>query len=113
MKLTEITYGEQPPVDSYGPGFFRVAGEVHEADLLVSEAGLAHFEGDYAALDAAAFDILLIGTGADIAQIPSEARTALTEQGIAFELMATPAAARTYNVLLSEGRRVAALLLRV
>ena len=110
MKLTEISYGDQPPVDSYGPGFFRIAGKVHEGDTCITEAGVAPFTGDFGALDAGTFDILLIGTGAEIAPLPGDSRRALEAAGIAFEPMATPAAARTYNVLLSEGRRVALVL---
>ena len=110
MKLTEISYGEQPPVDSYGPGFFRIAGQIHNGTLILSAEGLAPFDGNYAALSPQSFDILLIGTGKDIAPLPADARKSLSERGIAFELMATPAAARTYNVLLSEGRRIAVIL---
>lgn len=55
-------------------------------------------------------DVLFIGTGADIAHLPAALRQNLEEAGLGVEAMATPAAARTYNVLLSEGRRIAAAL---
>jgi len=51
-------------------------------------------------------DVLFVGTGAEIAQIPGALRRALEEAGIGVEIAASPAACRTYNVLLSEGRRV-------
>jgi uncharacterized protein len=38
-------------------------------------------------------------------------RTGLRTLGIVIDGMTTPAAARTYNVLLAEGRRIAAALL--
>jgi uncharacterized protein len=58
-------------------------------------------------------DFLIIGTGTDIAFIPRDLREALKAKGIVIEGMATPAAARTYNVLVAEARRVAAALIAV
>jgi uncharacterized protein len=58
-------------------------------------------------------DVLLLGMGAEIAHAPADFRNALEEAGIGVEVMNSPAACRTYNVLLSEGRRVAAALLPV
>ena len=51
--------------------------------------------------------------GAEIAHVPTEFRAALEEAGIGVEVMNSPAACRTYNVLLSEGRRIAVALLPV
>ena len=58
-------------------------------------------------------DVLLLGLGADITPVPHAFREALEEQGIGVEPMNSPAACRTYNVLLGEGRRIAAALLPV
>ncbi len=59
-------------------------------------------------------EILLIGTGKEHYFIPPSVRNALkTSKHISMDSMATGAACRTYNVLISEGRRVAALLLPV
>ncbi|NDW60437.1 hypothetical protein G0P98_28825, partial [Yangia sp. PrR004] len=58
-------------------------------------------------------DVLFIGTGAEIAHIPSELRQVLEEAGLGVEVMNSPAACRTYNVLLSEGRRIALAALPV
>ncbi len=117
MRLNEIIFGEGRPVEGYGPGFFRVGGEVFGGNVLCWPAGAALWGGleDVAPLLAAAgeIDVLLIGTGAEIAQIPGELRAALEGAGLGIELMATPSAARTYNVLLSEGRRIGAALLTI
>ncbi|THF91897.1 MAG: hypothetical protein E8G75_05220, partial [Sulfitobacter sp. SK025] len=51
--------------------------------------------------------------GADTAHIPAEMRSALEEAGIGVDVMSSPAAARTYNVLLSEGRRIALAMIPV
>jgi uncharacterized protein len=62
---------------------------------------------------AAQVDVLFVGTGAEIAHIPRDLRERLEAAGIGVEVMASPAACRTYNVLLSEGRRVGLALLPV
>ncbi len=58
-------------------------------------------------------DVLFVGMGAEIAHVPPAFRAALEAAGIGVEVMNSPAACRTYNVLLSEGRRIAAALLPV
>ena len=52
-------------------------------------------------------DVLFVGTGAEIAHLPTSLRQRLEDSGIGVEVMNSPSACRTYNVLLSEGRRVA------
>ena len=61
----------------------------------------------------AEIDVLFVGTGAEIAHAPQEFRKQVEEMGIGVEVMASPAACRTYNVLLSEGRRIGVALLPV
>lgn len=111
MEFHEVRFDHQPPVDSYGPGFFRVRAEVQEGPLLLGPAGLLGWTGleDTSPLAALSghVDLILFGTGADISPLPSDLGKLLEEAGIAAEPMATPAACRTYNVLLSESRRVA------
>lgn len=117
MRMNEIQYTDARPIEGYGPGFFRIGGEVHEGPIAVLPSGVAPWGGydAAAALLAAApdIDVLFVGTGAEIAPIPSAFRTALEEAGLGVEAMSSPAACRTYNVLLSEGRRVGLALLPV
>lgn len=117
MRLTEIDYGSAQPIEGYGPGFFRIGGTAHRAPLLIVPGQVAGWQGlgDTAALLplAGQVDVLFVGTGAEIAHLPQAFRQTLEEAGIAVEPMASPAACRTYNVLLSEGRRVAVALLPV
>ena len=56
-------------------------------------------------------EILLIGCGTQKMQIPPSQLARLTSQNIGIEVMDTAAACRTYNVLASENRKVAAILL--
>ena len=75
-----------------------------------------HRIGDRVAVDGlseAEIDVLFVGTGDEIAHAPPEFRRKVEELGIGVEVMASPAACRTYNVLLSEGRRIGAALLPV
>lgn len=117
MRLNEIRYDGLRPVDGYGPGFFRIGGVVHEGAVAVLPSGVAAWGGygDTAGLIAAAsmVDVLFVGTGAEVAHVPAAFREALEAAGIGVEAMATPAACRTYNVLLSEGRRIGLALLPV
>jgi len=117
MQITEITFNGPIPVDSYGPGFFRVAGELVEGPLAMLPGHFDPWQGfdDIKMFLAAAatIDVLLVGMGAEIAPMPADIRTKLEDAGIGVEVMATPSACRTYNILLSEGRRVGAALLAV
>ena len=54
-------------------------------------------------------EIIVLGTGAAIQFPPRELVFAMARRGVGFEVMNTGAAARTFNVLASEGRRVAAV----
>jgi uncharacterized protein len=117
MRLNEVVYTDAKPVEGYGPGFFRIGGEVLEGALVVLPTGIAPWGGydDAEVLVKAAgdLDVLFVGTGADIAHIPADLRTALEDAGVGVEVMSSPTACRTYNVLLSEGRRVGLALLPV
>ncbi|MEZ5779908.1 MAG: Mth938-like domain-containing protein [Paracoccaceae bacterium] len=117
MRLTETGFGDARPIDGYGPGFFRVGGEVHVGGVLVAPGGTGAWQGlgDTAPLLALAgeVDVLLLGMGRTIGHPPKALTEPLESAGIGVEPMDSPAAARTYNVLLSEGRRVAAALLPV
>ena len=117
MQLTEITYESAVPVEGYGPGFFRVAGQVIRGPMLVTDqaarswGGLEDLDGLLAL--AGQVDVIFLGTGVEIAHPPAALRDALEAVGIAVETMGTPSACRTYNVLVSEGRRVALAALPV
>jgi len=108
----------------YGDGGFEIGGVRHEGSVLVmAERTLAWpvsraDDIDIRALDpcvAAGADVtvLLIGTGRRLVPVPPALRAALREHGIGVEAMDTGAACRTFNVLLSEERAVAAALIAV
>lgn len=117
MRLTEISYGAARPVEGYGPGFFRIGGHVLRGAALITPwdagpwGGLEDLEAPLSLQGR--IDVLLLGLGAEVAHPPAAFRMALEAAGIGVEAMTSPAACRTYNVLLSEGRRIAAALLPV
>lgn len=117
MRLNEISYNDAVPIDGYGPGFFRIGGKRIDGPVTVFPTGVASWGGygDLALVlaQAGALDVLFVGSGAEIAHAPAEFRRPLEEAGIGVEVMASPAACRTYNILLSEGRRVGVALLPV
>lgn len=117
MRLNEIVFNDAEPVDGYGPGFFRIGGKVYEGAVITGPAGTAQWVGfeDIEALVALAghIDVLFVGTGADVAHLPEGLAERLEEAGVGVEAMASPAACRTYNILLSEGRRIALALIPV
>lgn len=117
MDFQEIEFGAQPPVDGYAPGAFRVADILRQGPLLLGPDGVKPWGGfdDLAPVLALAgqVDIVFVGTGVEIAHPPSPFRDAVEAAGIALEPMSTPSACRTYNILLSEARRVAIAALPV
>ncbi|WP_425038858.1 Mth938-like domain-containing protein [Primorskyibacter sp. S187A] len=117
MRLNEVVYTDAKPVEGYSEEGFRVGGEIIRGHVLCGPTGTGEWQGwdDSAALEALAgqVDVLFVGTGAEIAHMPAALRTRLEAAGLGVEVMATAPACRTYNVLLSEGRRIALAALRV
>lgn len=117
-------YPGRAPIDAYGNGGFRFAGMSHRGSILALPSGIYAWELtvpeaiDDAALapalaEAATLQILLVGTGAKQVFASPALRNRFADAGIGLETMATGAAARTYNVLLAEGRDVGAALIAV
>ncbi|HUH40927.1 MAG TPA: MTH938/NDUFAF3 family protein [Castellaniella sp.] len=77
-----------------------------------SHAGaLAFLDDTPPALPPDAPEVVLIGTGAKQVFLPAAVTSVLLSLGIGVETMTTQAAARTYNILMSEERRVLAVLI--
>lgn len=111
MQVSEISFENVSPIDSYGPGFFRVGGEVLRGPVLVTSNMARTWSGlaDLAPLLALAgqIDVLVLGLGVEMVARPIDLVNALEAVGIGVELMTSPTACRAYNVLLAEQRRVA------
>ena len=58
-------------------------------------------------------DLVIIGTGSKLVFPDDTCLTYLYEMQVGFEIMDTPAACRTFNILLSEGRNALAALIAI
>jgi len=112
------------PIDAYGNGGFRFADMSHRGSILALPSGIHAWSAtDPRALSAEDFgrvlaeadeiDLLLLGTGIDIVPLAEALRWPLREANIGLDVMQTGAAARTYNILAAEKRKVAAALIAV
>ncbi|WP_345797648.1 MTH938/NDUFAF3 family protein [Castellaniella sp. MT123] len=112
---TAVCFGPEGPVRSLD---LRTAADIDAAflkaliglDELVRDP-LAFLDDTPPTLPHDAPEVLLIGTGAGQTFLSPEVTRPLLQLGIGVETMTTQAAARTYNILMSEERRVLALLL--
>ena len=68
-------------------------------------------EDDFEPLLASEPELILLGTGPLSVFPPRELVFSLARRGIGLETMDTAAACRTFNILIGEGRRVAAVLI--
>jgi uncharacterized protein len=116
--ITPVIPAGRKLITAYGDGGFRISGEVFAGSVLVFPDRVLTWD---AALSAeslapaaeAKVEILLIGCGRSMAFIEPELRASLRQAGVVIDAMDTGAAARTYNVLMAEGRKVAAALVAI
>ncbi len=112
------------PVDAYGNGGFRFAEMSHRGSILALPSGVRAWSVTRAAeltaetlapvfQEGDALELLLLGTGLDIVPVSEALRWHFREAGIRLDVMQTGAAARTYNILLGENRKVGAALIAV
>jgi uncharacterized protein len=110
------------PIEAYGKGGFRFADMSHRGSLLCLPDGIWAWpprqpseitEGALAFVFARAdaIDLLLIGAGRGGWVMPQSLRERLRAHKIPGEVTNTSSAVSTYNILLGEGRRVAAALI--
>lgn len=124
MELSSVIPPGRRMIDGYPPGGFRVAGTLYQGPMLIWPEGevpwsleriedlaLAHLD-PVRRIDPPV-EVLLIGCGPRMTLLPSLLRRQIREAGIGMDAMDTGAACRTYNVLISEGRRAAAALIPV
>lgn len=124
MDVTPVVSAEFQLINGYGDGGFTIATIRHEGSVLVLPrqtlawpvAAMADLAPDSLAAIIAAEPrpmVLILGCGKGMQPVPRAIRDHLRAAGIVVEPMDTGAACRTYNVLLTEGRDVAAALIAV
>lgn len=120
IEMREVRFDGPTAIDGYGPGGFRVGGSWIDGAIFVTPTGLVGWAvsgapgvADVEALEIEGLDVVLMGLGAEARGIDGAMHRFFDERTVGIEPMATPAACRTYNVLLNEGRRVGAALFPV
>ena len=124
MEINSVSPRNYQVIHSYGDGGFRVSGRRLDGSVLVFPSHTVAWPvaaaGDLTAESLAVLaeasspvEILLLGTGQRMLPVPPALRRYVRGCGIALDVMDTGAACRTYNVLLAEGRPIAAALIAV
>jgi uncharacterized protein len=124
IEIRPAHFPGRAPLDAYGNGGFRFADMSHRGSLLLLPSGIYGWEPidakelivenfEKVLAEAQDIEVLLIGTGDGMRVLPKELRAAFKEAGISVDPMSTGAAVRTYNIMLSESRAVAAALIAV
>jgi uncharacterized protein len=112
------------PIQGFGQNGFRFAEMSHKGSILALPSGLynwavsapfQHIPDYYDAIfaEAAQIDLVLIGAGTLPLPLPESLRWRFRDAGISADVMTSASACSTYNVLLGEGRRVAAAFVAV
>ena len=125
MDVTPLVPKGRQLIQSYGDNGFRVSGARYEGSVwILPEQTIAWPVNAIAEVSPDSLTellnlasqhvrILLIGTGKSMLPLPASWRIMAREADVALEAMDTGAACRTYNVLLTEERSVAAALIAV
>lgn len=122
MDITPMIPKGRQVIDAYGDGRFKIAGRHWDGPVIVTAEATHSWSAttmdevtadSLAALADSNIDILLIGCGLRMQPLPKALQEALRTRNISADPMDTGAACRTYNVLMAEGRRVAAALFPV
>lgn len=120
MKFHVAAPTESNQFTAYGQGFVAVNGRRIETSAVVlpdrviepwARSFDALAERDFVFLAELGAEVVLLGSGERLRFPDLRMAAALRAAGVGFEVMDTPAACRTYNILMEEGRRVAAALL--
>jgi uncharacterized protein len=96
----------------------------HQGSLLILPSGMRRWRPLFTAeitivdceallAEKSAIDFLLVGCGPSMDRLPPGISAHLTSHAMRFDIMSTSAAIHTYNIVLAEGRRVAAAMIAV
>ncbi|MGJ3494612.1 hypothetical protein PsalN5692_02554 [Piscirickettsia salmonis] len=120
MQFSRDTIEQKFFIRSFESNVFKINDQSYETSLLISHNSLAPWQKtqlseltdeDFKTLSALEVEVILLGTGAKQYFLPFHQQKILLMKGIGIEAMSTHAACKTYNILVAEGRKVAALLL--
>ena len=123
MQLSEDANSSLYRIQHYSAAGITVNGQCYTGHLLLNTTGVIGdwqppkiaelSQADLQPLFNTTIDVILLGTGASTLQPPGRLIADLAGLGIGIEAMDSAAACRTFNILLLEGRQVAAALLQL
>lgn len=121
MLLAEESFSNLYPVQAYEPGKLKINDRIYEHSVTLC-FGHAPQEWAVNSISDLSFqllepiikqrpEVILLGTGTKLIFPPHAILQQVVLSGIGIEVMDTAAACRTYNLLLAEGRKVAAAII--
>jgi uncharacterized protein len=120
MKLNLEQHPDLKLVTGYGADHLMINKVRHDGNVILTRDRVlawapdgfdALVAEDFVALRDLAPEVVIIGTGARLRFPSPQVLRPLIDAGIGFEVMDFAAACRTYNILATEGRAVAAALM--
>ena len=124
MDITPLISESMRAIHSYGDGGFTISGERVDGSVLLFPTEIHGWDiTEFESLNdekikelidkLLGVEILLLGTGKEFAVLPTKMRETFLQHNISVDVMDTGAACRTYNVLMSEERPIAAAMIAV
>lgn len=123
MRFSLDFAGTQNVIRAYGEGWVRINDrELRHSVIVMPEQLVTDWpprifpeldEGHFESIKKLEPELVLLGTGGQQRFPPPHLIRPLLASGIGVEIMDTAAACRTYNIIMAEGRRVAAALLMI
>lgn len=104
--VTPLIKSNQMVIQSYNGGF-KISGTVYDSHVIVLPDRVIPWDGVSLDVLPKDVDVILMGTGKTVKIPPRSTRPT----GMNMDYMDTGGAARAYNALMADGRRVAAALL--
>ena len=109
MDITPKISANAKVIQGYTPGSVRISSVVYTAPVFVTPETVMPWDGTYDSLVnlSVGVEILLVG---GVGDLPADIRNRLRTNGVGVDMTDLGAACRTFNVLMAEGRKVAAAL---
>ena len=110
--MTDLKYPHQTTIESYGSEGFGFKGMLRAGHLLALPSGMQAWDGeDFEIIFNQSIDFLIVGSGSKLIPLNFELKNRLRQAGISSDVMATPQAKATYNIMFEDNRRVAGAFL--
>lgn len=120
MDVTPLIRANAQVIQSYRGGTFKISNVSYDHPIVVTADQVVIWSpseplraSDFEPLKALGIEVVLLGTGDKLERLPNTLRQEIKNvYGFTVDAMDTGAACRTYNVLMAEGRLIAAALVK-